>query len=131
MRKDKSIKTTELKINYHIFYEKWYKNLPYILSIPWFVVTGFICIYDVFVKDIIAKYIGGYNGIFVDIVGNGYVDSRLFAVILWIVIFSFGYFIFFVTAICVSYKIKILNELEKINNSLKINNENTDIKNSL
>ncbi len=108
------------EIDYNLIYKRWYKKIPYLFSIPWCVFFSLVCIYDVFIKDIFSKYIGGYDGIFVDIVGKGYVDSRLLATVLWLAIIFFGYVIYIFSAIIISQKIKIVNELEKINKHYKL-----------
>lgn len=126
MKKSKSEEIEEAGIDYNLIYKKWYKKIPYLLSIPWYIFFSIISLYDVFIKDIISKYIGGYNGLFVDLVGKGYVGSRLFAVILWVAIIFFGYIIYIASAIIISQKIKIVSELEKINKRNVINKENND-----
>ncbi len=126
MKNSKLEEDGRAEIDYNLIYKKWYKKIPYLFSIPWCILFSLICFYDVFIKDILSNYIGGYNGLFVDIVGKGYVGSRLFALCLWLAIIFFGYVIYIFSAIIISQKIKIVSELERINKTNAVNKENND-----
>jgi len=103
-------------INYNKLYEKWYKKLPYILSIVWFCIFGVLAILDILINTGLLSET--YRGFFVRLVGSEAYTSAILAVFLWLLLIAIGVLIFIVSAIIIAQKIKVINELEKCKNEL-------------
>ena len=113
------------EIKYDKLYAECYKKLPKIFSSIWACVFGFITIVDLL--DGTDLFFGKYHGILTAIVGNTAYLSAIFAFLIWVIIIAGGVLLlYYVSAVVISYKIRVLEELEKLNKSQSDNKSKQD-----
>lgn len=111
------------EIKYDKLYKECYKMLPHIISLIWACIFVSIAIADIL--DGTSLFSETYQGILQVLVGNIAHTSAIFALLLWIIIAAFGaLLLFYVTAIIISQKMRVVEELEKLNKM----QENNDLK---